>query len=266
MSMRTLETLLFEKSEDKVATITLNRPEQLNSFTRQMCEEFRYLWETLAEDEDVNAIVLRAAPGRAFSTGMDVFGAGQHLGSDQLWNKRDPGELLGPKFNHCWKPLIMAVHGMCAGGAFYWLNEADIVICSPDATFFDPHVTYGMTAALEPIGLRWRIPLQEVLRMALMGNSERIGAETALRISLVTEVVEPADLWARAHAIAAIIADKPSVATQGTVRAIWESLECGRSASLTTALKYCLLGNPEGTAQVSRVDQMADKRKTYSVR
>jgi enoyl-CoA hydratase/carnithine racemase len=154
---------------------------------------------------------------------------------------------------------------MCAGGAFYWLNEGDIVICSEEAEFFDPHVTYGMTAALEPIGMRWRVALPEVLRMALMGNDERIGAETALRISLVTEITRRDDLWSRAHEIAATIAAKPAVATQGTVRAVWESLEMTRSAGLTTALKYTLLGNPVGIPQVSREALMKTK-KTYRVR
>jgi enoyl-CoA hydratase/carnithine racemase len=260
------ETLLYEKSDDKVATITLNRPEQLNSFTRTMCEEFRSLWNEIAEDESVNAVVVRASPGRAFCTGMDVFNAGQHLGSDQLWNKRDPGELLGPKFNLCWKPVITAVHGLCAGGAFYLVNESDIVICSDEAQFFDPHVTFGMTAALEPIGMRWRTALPEVLRMALMGNDERIGAETALRISLVTEVTSREALWERAHEIAATVAAKPSIATQGTVRAIWESMEMTRTASLTNGLKYCLLANPIGREEVSRRDVMADKARKYRVR
>lgn len=259
------ETVLFEKSEDKVATITLNRPEQMNAFTWTMCQEFRRLWTTLAEDDDVNAIVLRAAPGRAFSTGADVYAGGNVLGSKNLWNQRDPGELLGPRQNLCWKPVITAVHGLCGGGAFYWVNESDVVICSPEAEFFDPHVTYGMTAALEPIGLRWRIPLAEVLRMALMGNDERIGAETALRISLVTEIVEREQLWARAHEIAATIAAKPTAATQGTVRAIWESLDSTRNASLNTALKYCLLGNAEGQKQVSR-DSLMKQKKRYNVR
>lgn len=264
--MTAYETLILEKSPDKVATITINRPDKMNSFTRQMCDEFRDLWGVLSEDETVNAIVLRAAKGRAFSTGMDVWEGGQHLGSDQLWNKRDPGEKLGPKHNLCWKPLIVAVHGLCAGGAFYWLNEADIVICSDDAQFFDPHVTYGMVAALEPIGLRWRIPLQEVLRMALLGNDERISAQTALRISLVTEVTPLEQLWARAHELAAAIASKPSVATQGTVRAIWESLEAPRTAGLNMALKYCMLGNEQGRQEVSRESLMADKQKNYRLR
>jgi enoyl-CoA hydratase/carnithine racemase len=263
--MSRFETILYDKTPDKVATITLNRPEQLNAFNRRMSEEFRALWQEIAEDEEVNAVVLRASECRAFCPGMDVLAGDRHLGSDQLWNKRDPGELLGPKFNLCWKPLIVAVHGICAGGAFYWLNEGDVVLCSEDAQFFDPHVTYGMTAALEPIGLRWRIALPEVLRMALMGNDERIGAETALRISLVTEVVKREDLWARAQEVAATIAAKPSVATQGTVRAIWESLDTTRTAGLANGLKYCLLGNPIGTQEVSRAELMGQKKR-YVVR
>lgn len=261
----TYETLLFEKTEDKVATITINRPERQNAFNGAMCAEFRTVWNSIAEDDEVNAVVLRAAPSRAFSVGMDVWNPGNYFGSEKMWNKRDPGERLGPKHNLCWKPVITAVSGMCAGGAFYWLNESDIVICSEDAEFFDPHVTYGMTAALEPIGMRWKVPLPEVLRMALMGNDERIGAATALRISLVTEVVAKEALWSRAHEIAAAIARKPSVATQGTVRAVWESLDATRTAGLHAALKFCMLGNAIGTQEVSREQLMKDK-KPYQVR
>jgi enoyl-CoA hydratase/carnithine racemase len=264
--MSRFETVLFEKTPDKVGTITINRPESFNSFNVAMCHEFRDLWRELAEDEDVNVVVLRSSSGRVFCPGVDVRDPGGNIfGSDNIWNKRDPGALLGPKQNLFWKPVITAVHGLCGGGAFYWLNESDIVICSPDAEFFDPHVTYGMTAALEPIGLRWRIALPEVLRMALMGNDERISAETALRISLVTEIVDRERLWARAHELAAIIANKPPIATQGTVKAIWESLDQGRSAALHTALKYCLMGNAISEQQVDRNAVMAQK-KNYTVR
>jgi enoyl-CoA hydratase/carnithine racemase len=263
--MSQFETILFEKSPDKVGTVTINRPDKLNSFNGTMCAEFQAVWAQIAEDDEINAVVLRAAPCRAFSTGMDVWNPGTYLGSDKLWNKRDPGERLGPKHNRCWKPVITAVNGMCAGGAFYWLNESDIVICSDDAEFFDPHVTYGMTAALEPIGMRWKTALPEVLRMALMGNDERIGASTALRISLVTEVVTPEQLWNRAHEIAATIAEKPSVATQGTVRAVWESLDMTRTAGLSTALKYCMVGNEAGRQEVSR-EALMKKAKQYRVR
>jgi len=262
----TYETILFEQGEDKVATVTLNRPDAMNAFNRKMCEEFRDVWERIRVDNSINAVVLRASPGRAFCPGVDVRSrdGGSVMMYDQLWSQVDPGEFLGPKQNKLWKPVITAVHGMACGGAFYWLNESDIVICSEDATFFDPHVTYGQTAALEPIGATYVIPLQHVLRMVLLGNDERIGAETALRMALVTEIVPLDNLWARAHELAATIAAKPTAATQGSVRAIWESLDVGRSAALGMGLKYCLLGNPEGTAEVSR-DYIMAQKKTFNV-
>jgi enoyl-CoA hydratase/carnithine racemase len=260
------ETILFEQSEDKVATVTINRPEALNSFTRKMCLEFREVWEQIRLDKTINAVVLRASPGRAFCPGVDVRSReGSVLMYDDLWAQVDPGEYLGPKQNKLWKPVVAAVHGMAAGGAFYWLNESDIVICSEEAEFFDPHVTYGMVAALEPIGLRQRVPVAEVLRMCLLGNDERIGAATALRISLVTEVTPLDRLWARAHELAAKIAAKPPTAVQGTCRAIWESLDLGRTAALQMGLKYCLLGNPFGTAEVDRNAVMASA-KQFEVR
>lgn len=262
------ETVLFEVV-DKVATITINRPDAMNSFTSTMLREFEQLWVRIANDDGINVVVLRAAKGRAFSTGVDVKDAqlpGRSVVSDDVFNASDPGERLGPKSMNCWKPVIAAVHGMAAGGAFYWLNEADIVICSEDATFFDPHVTYGMTSALEPIGATYKIPLGDVLRMVLLGNDERISAQTALRIGLVTEVLPLDQLWTHAAELATTIAAKPPAATQGSLKAIWQSLDMPRSVALATALKYCQLGNPVGTKQVSREALMADKAKKFSVR
>lgn len=261
----TYETILFDVGADHVATITINRPQAMNSFTVQMCREFADVWDRVRLDNDIHAVVLRAAPGRAFCTGVDVKNGGNVTMSDNVWSQRDPGEFLGPKANKVWKPVVAAVHGLCGGGAFYWINECDIVICSEDAQFFDPHVTYGMVAALEPIGLRQRVPLAEVLRMALLGNDERIGAATALRISLVTEVTSLDRLWDRAHELAAGIAAKPAAGIQGTVRAIWESLEMTRTAALQTALKYTQVGNELGMAEVSR-EAISKSVKTFNVR
>jgi enoyl-CoA hydratase/carnithine racemase len=89
------------------------------------------------------------------------------------------------------------------------------------------------------------------LRIALMGNDERVGADTALRIGLVSEVVSPERLWSRAHEIAATIAAKPPSATQGTVKAIWESLDKPYRAALDQGLIYTRLGNPIGTAELA---------------
>jgi enoyl-CoA hydratase/carnithine racemase len=244
-----LTTVIYEV-DDHVATVTLNRPAAMNSFNQAMCDEFSQIWQRVKADDDVRVVVLRAAGDRAFCTGVDVK-QGIHRESN-VFSQTDPGEQLSPKLNQVWKPVVCAVHGMAAGGAFYWINESDIVICSEDATFFDPHVSYGMTAALEPIGLARRIPLGETLRIALLGLDERLSPERALQIGLVSEVLPREDLWKRADEIARIIADKPPAAIQGTVRAIWESLDSTRIQALRTGLSYTQLGNPIGQAEIER--------------
>ncbi|MET0903224.1 MAG: enoyl-CoA hydratase/isomerase family protein [Acidimicrobiales bacterium] len=244
------ETIRYEVDDHKVATITLNRPEVLNAFDRQMCEEMRAAWKLVKDDPNVHAVVLRAEGHRAFSAGLDTKKSyGQ---PEDIWNHEDPGELLSPKWQKVWKPVVCAVQGICTAGAFYFLNEADIVICSDDATFFDSHVTYGLVCALEPVGLMRKVGLAQALRVALMGNDERVTAATALQIGLVTEVVDRSGLWARAHEIAAGIAAKPSAATQGTVRAIWESLDRPYRAAMEQGLIYTRLGNPIGQAEVAQ--------------
>lgn len=269
------ETILYEESDDRVATITINRPEALNAFTGRMCEEFEHVWQQAIVNDHINAYVLRASmDSRAFSTGVDVRGGRDAPGARAVtgpnpannWFLVDPGVYLGPRANKMWKPVVTAVHGMCAGGAFYWINESDILICSEEATFFDPHVTYGMTAALEPIGATYRMPLGDVMRMALLGNDERISSHAALRMGLVSEVVERDALWARAHELAAKIAAKPPAATQGTVRAVWESLDLPRTAALNMGMSYTTIGNPVGTAQVDRDAVMGVRKKKFEVR
>jgi enoyl-CoA hydratase/carnithine racemase len=263
------ETILVDVA-DKIATITINRPEAMNSFTKRMLEEFEYLWKWVGCNDGIHCCVLRAAPGRAWSTGADVKASQQPGGAvvdlANIWHCEDPGIFLGPKSMNCWKPVIAAVHGMAAGGAFYWLNECDIVICSDDATFFDPHVTYGMTSALEPIGMTYKMPLQDVLRMVLLGNDERLSAETAMRIGIVSEVLALDALWPRAQELAAIVAAKPPAATAGSIKAIWQSLDLPRSVALAQGLKYCQVGNPVGIPQVDRGALMADKAKKFSIR
>ncbi len=232
--------------EDHVATITLNRPEAMNAISAQMAEELAWAWQTVRDDDDIHVAVLRAAGDRAFCTGVDVKGDGRWFFRSNIWNTFDPGTVVSPKITHrCWKPVVTAVNGLAAGGAQYLLNESDIIICSQDAAFFDPHANASIVSALEPIGMLHRgIPLGEVLRWALMGTEERISADTALRIGLVSEVVSREDLWARAREIATSIAARSPQAIQGTVRAIWESLDMTRSTALQNGMAYTHIGNP----------------------
>jgi enoyl-CoA hydratase/carnithine racemase len=256
--VHTYQTVIVEKTPDKVATITLNRPERMNSFNLAMLDDFKAFWTDVREDLNVNAIVIRASEGRAFCTGVDVKESKGVVRSDNnVWLEESPFHSLGAKANRCWKPVISAVHGLAAGGAFYMLNESDITICSDDAEFFDPHTTYGMVAALEPIGAVYKMPLGEIMRMVLMGLDERISAATALRIGLVSEVVAKDALWSRAHELAAKIAAKPPAAIQGSVRAVWESLEVPRSAAMHRGLAYPQIGNAIGESEIDRATIMA---------
>jgi enoyl-CoA hydratase/carnithine racemase len=248
--MTAFETIQLDvDAASHVSTITLNRPDSLNAFNRTMCEEMAEAWRIVKLDESVHAVVLRAAGSRAFSAGLDI--TSPYGQPDNVWNHEDPGEALSPKWQKMWKPVVCAVQGMCTAGAFYFVNESDVVICSDDATFFDSHVSAGLVCALEPIGLMRRVGLGETLRIALMGNDERVGAETALRIGLVSEVVSADRLWERAHEIAAAIAAKPPSAVQGTVKAIWESLDKPYRAALEQNLIYTRLGNPLGQAELA---------------
>jgi (E)-benzylidenesuccinyl-CoA hydratase len=240
------DTIEFDVA-DNVATITLNRPDKLNSFNNAMAADMTWAWETVRDTDDIHSVVLQANGERAFCTGIDVRSgeADRWFESDNVWNSFDPGLTLAPKTHHrVWKPVVAAVHGMCAGGGQYFVNEADIILCSEDAVFFDPHASVGIVSALEPMGMLHRgVPLGDVLRWALMGNEERITAETALRLGLVTEVVPPDQLRDRARDIAVSIAYRNPRAIQGTVRAIWESLEMARTTALHNGLSYTQIGN-----------------------
>ena len=243
------ETIEFEVS-DHVATITLNRPDQLNSFNQTMTEEMAEVWGIVRDTDDIHVAVLRAAGERAFCTGIDIKGGAWWTGQN-VWNQQDPGVWLGPRSNWVWKPVVCAVQGMCAGGGQYFVNECDIVICSDNATFFDPHANGGIVSALEPIGMLDRgVPLGDVLRWALMGTEERMTAATALRLGLVSEVVEADQLWARASDIAEQIAERNPVAIQGTVRAIWESIDMPPHMAKQNGLAYTHLGNAPAASRV----------------
>ena len=230
---------------DHVATVVLNRPEAGNAFTAVMQGELRDLWTALRSDDDVRVVVLTGSGDRAFCTGIDrnepftALGDSPALyGTSNNFMYDDPGDWLGPKSNNLWKPVIGAVNGMACGGAFYLLGECDVLIAAEHATFFDPHVTFGMPAIYEPMKMLSKMPFGEVMRMSLTGNAERISAGTALRMGLVTEVVPAADLAGAAADLAASIAANPPWAVQGTLRAIWAAQDLGSlgGRSIATAL------------------------------
>lgn len=250
-----LETLELQVI-DHVATVTLNRPEKLNSFTEQMAADLATAWARVRDDDDIHVAVLQANGERAFCSGIDV-AEGTWWTHKSIFNQEDPGELLGPKAHKVWKPVIGALHGIVAGGAMYFVNECDFSICADSTTFFDPHANASIVSALEPMGMRaLGVPYGEVMRWALLGSEERITAQTALRIGLVTEVVPGDQLRSRALELAGEIAARRPNGIQGTVRAMWEARDLTPTLAARNGKFYTDLGNAGAV-----IDSLNNKKK-----
>ncbi len=248
ISPERFETLLYDE-RDGVAWVTMNRPEVHNAFNYRMQLELKSVWRSSRHNDDVRCIVLTGAGERAFCTGIDRTETMGHWGDDPEsagraavpigggrdatpWHFDDPGENIGPKSNDLWKPVIAAVNGMACGGAFYILGEVEFIIAAEHATFFDPHVTYGMTACFESMHMLQKMPFHEIMRLALLGARERMSAERAHQVGLVSEVVAGDQLEETARWAANAIAQSPATAIQGTVRSIWAARELSRMQAL----------------------------------
>jgi len=258
--MSKLETVLYEE-KDGVAWVTLNRPDTFNAFNVKMQQELRETWRGLRRNDDVRCVVLTGAGDKAFCSGIDRVETMADYGKTDPSKPKsvgsgstpfmfdDPGANVGPKTNDLWKPVIAAVNGIACGGAFYMLGEVEFIIAAETATFFDPHVTYGMTAAFEPTHMLQKMPFHEIMRLSLLGNYERLSAKRAYEIGLVSEVVAPDKLREAAQWSAGIIASQPPLAIQGTLRAIWAARELPRAQALAMAYAFVGLGTNKQSIQ-----------------
>ena len=253
------ETITYEQ-RGAVGWIHLDRPEKYHAFDKVMCDELSGLWRSLRTDDSVRSVVLTATGDKAFCTGIDRDFVPAEDGADydfSPYTYDDPGQLLGPKANEFWKPVVCAVNGMACGGAFYLLGEVDVLIAADHATFFDPHVTYGMPAVYEPLLMLHRgMPFGEILRVSLLGNHERLSAERALQIGLLSEVCGYGELDERAMWLAEAIASAPSGPVQATLRTLWAGLELNRRQALNLGNTFLNLGmSEESLAEGQKVFQ-----------
>lgn len=216
-----LETLLVDRRDDGVAVVTLNRPEHLNAFTSTMVEELSSVWRGFRDDDAVRCVVLTGAGDRAFCTGLDRSEVPVEDYTLDPYSYEDPGRHLGPKSNGLWKPVIGAVNGLAGGGAFYLLADCDFLIAAEEASFLDPHVSYGMPAVYEPALMSRLLPFGDLMRLTLTGVDERLSARRAYELGMVTEVVPRVELSSAALEVAAVVASQPAAAVQASVRSLW---------------------------------------------
>ena len=193
MKYSSLDCLIVER-RGPVGWLINNRPDQLNAMSAQMRDEFAIAWKELDADPAVRVIV-HTGEGRAFQTGVDVVEIAQDgLGMERYRASLEEFDLHFTAWHQqVWKPVITAVNGYCAGGGFHWIADADIVIAASDAQFFDPHVSIGQVVSIEAIGLMRKMPVESVMRMALVGRHERMSAQRAYELGMISQVVDPPD-------------------------------------------------------------------------
>jgi enoyl-CoA hydratase/carnithine racemase len=228
-------SLVNTRREGSALLVELNNPDRLNAFGAAMFAELEQIWKEAASDPNLRAIILTGA-GRGFCAGADVGGT--------LSRERKPRgpsvdeELSFLPGDHVAVPVIVAVNGVCAGGGLHFVADGDIVIASESASFLDPHVSVGQVTGIEPVSLSLRVATPHLMRLAVLGRSERLSAQQALAIGLVSEVVAPGELLPRAFGLAeqiaanspAAVAASRAILRQHARRQLHEAMQDGWNA------------------------------------
>jgi enoyl-CoA hydratase/carnithine racemase len=223
------ETILYDV-DDRIATITFNRPDQLNALSPLMIRELRTAYATAEADEAVWTILVTGA-GRAFCAGADVSEVPPdgrvvydepYLSTHAQWEAPQEGT---PPFRTMTKPVLTAVNGLCCGAGLDLVTTGDITIASERAQFFDPHVSIGLVSGRESVRLARVLPLNVAMRVALTGRHERLNAERAYQLGLVSEVVPHDQLMTRAREVAGLVNRNAPLAVRGTRLAIRTGLD-----------------------------------------
>lgn len=232
--------VIYEKRE-RVAYVTLNRPESLNAYTQALLGTLNEVWKEFDRDPEARVAVL-CGRGRAFCAGADLNEVSEQAESTQPreYPVHAGGFLLR-------KPVVAAVHGHCLAGGLGMALASDIRVASEDATFGLPMVKWGITPAAVLPYLVAAVPLGVAMELAYTGDT--IDAQEACRVGLVNEVVAPSQLTDAAERLAKRIAANAPAVVQSAREVVIHSL----GQPLPQALRMGQLVNDllakEGTAR-----------------
>jgi enoyl-CoA hydratase len=194
-----------------VAEIRFDRPEKLNALTLAMYQELGQAWADARDDPAVRVVLLTGAGDRAFCVGADLEESIPALADDRFdisaW---DPAHLKGMAF---YKPIVAAVNGLCLGGGFEILLATDLRIAATNASFGFPEPTIGFVPAGGTL-VRLQRQIGYAPAMELLLTGERFSADHLVRVGVLNQVVEPAELLDVARGRAARLASLSSQALQ----------------------------------------------------
>lgn len=193
--------MLLVERHDRVAVVTLNRPEAMNALSKALRAELRAELLRLEADVGVGVIVLTGAGERAFCAGLDLKELGSGPGTMQAANTLDPALNPAEAVRACRKPVVGAINGVAITGGFELALVCDVLVCSTNARFADTHARVGITPGWGLSQMLSRtIGLYRAKELSLTGNF--LDARTAYDWGLVNRVVEPGELLATALRIA----------------------------------------------------------------
>jgi enoyl-CoA hydratase/carnithine racemase len=204
------DTVLYEVRE-RVAWLTLNRPEQLNAQNDAMTMRLIELFGEIGRDDQVLAAVITGAGERAFSSGADLKEVS--VGGFDVLDR--VGRDIYPYVS---KPLIAAIQGYCLAGGFELALRCDIRIATPDSQFGLPEPRWSLMAGYGLHHLSRMVPLGEALYIQLTG--ERFSAQRAYEIGVVQKIVPREQLLAEAGRIAGVITQNAPLAVQGIKKVV----------------------------------------------
>jgi methylglutaconyl-CoA hydratase len=205
----TADRYLLTTDARGIATLTLNRPEVANAYDEDLLRALTAALEKLADDTDVRALVIRGA-GRHFQAGADLNWLNRlsRQGPDENYVASIITVRFSKVLNELPKPTIAVVHGACFGGGCGIACCVDIALATPDAIFGISEVRHGIAPTPISTHMVNAIGIRQARRYALTG--ERFGADEALRMGMVHEVVPAAQMEARlAEVLDAIILSAP---------------------------------------------------------
>jgi len=211
------------KKEEGIATITISRPKALNALNTETLEELENVLEVLQNDDGVKVIVITGAGEKAFVAGADISEM-KDMSVFEAKKFAELGQKVFRKIELMKKPVIAAVNGYALGGGCELALACDIRIASRNAKFGQPEVGLGI---IPGFGGTQRLPRIVGVSKAkeLIYTGDMIDAEEALRIGLISKVVEQDKLLEEAYGIAKKIMSKGLVAVSLAKEAINKSLE-----------------------------------------
>ncbi len=200
------ETVKFEVRDDGIATLTLNRPEKLNAFTRTMFKEWEAIIERCVFDDKVRVLIV-TGQGRAFSSGVELSMLGSEKPSPQFrYYYRQAHQQGFDNFEAMEKPVIAAINGLCYGGGVELMLSCDISIAADDASFCLVENQLGAIPASGACNrMIYYVGLAKTKEMII--SAQPIDAEEAWRIGLVNHVVPADKLLEEAYAFAERLLD-----------------------------------------------------------